>query len=56
MLPHTARYHSMGESLVLVLEETIGEHMSPAVREAWLETYKELSSDMIEGFVSKRGN
>ena len=38
---------------MMVLEETIGEHMSPAVREAWLETYKELSSDMIKGFASK---
>jgi hemoglobin-like flavoprotein len=45
----------MGESLMFVLEETVGEHMTPAVREAWLETYKELSTDMIEGFVSKRG-
>jgi hemoglobin-like flavoprotein len=45
----------MGDSLMYVLEETIGEHMTPAVKQAWQETYKELSTDMIEGFTSKGG-
>jgi hemoglobin-like flavoprotein len=46
---------SMGDSLMYVLEETIGEHMTPAVKQAWQETYKELSTDMIEGFTRKGG-
>jgi hemoglobin-like flavoprotein len=44
----------MGESLMQVLEETIPKSMTPAVKEAWKETYQELSGDMIKGFTMVR--
>lgn len=46
--------YSMGESLMQVLEETIPKSMTPAVKEAWKETYQELSGDMIKGFTMVR--
>lgn len=37
----------MGEALLKTLEETIGADFNDAVRDAWKETYAELSQDMI---------
>ena len=38
----------MGECLISTLEETLGD-MTPAGKEAWVETYAALSGDMIKG-------
>lgn len=37
----------MGESLILMLEKLLGNQFTEATREAWKETYGELSNDMI---------
>ena len=39
----------MGESLIKMLEKVLGDSFSQNKRDAWLETYGELSADMIEG-------
>lgn len=38
----------MGDALMATLEGTIGDSFTDNVREAWKETYGELSSDMIK--------
>ena len=37
----------MGEALITTLEQTIGDDFTDAVRDAWKETYAQLSQDMI---------
>lgn len=37
----------MGESLLIMLEKVLGDSFTDAKREAWKETYGELSADMI---------
>lgn len=37
----------MGEALILTLETTLGDDFTPEIREAWKETYNELSQDMV---------
>lgn len=37
----------MGDALIFTLEETLGDEFTQPVREAWNETYKALSQDMI---------
>jgi len=49
-----AEYFSvMGESLILTLEETLKDDITPEVKEAWLETYNALSQDMIRAIVKQ---
>ena len=38
----------MGDALLKTLEQTIGAEFTDAVRDAWKETYAELSQDMIK--------
>ena len=38
----------MGEALIHTLKETLGDEFTPAVGEAWNETYDALANDMIE--------
>lgn len=38
----------MGNALVHVLEETLGDNFTENIRDSWLETYQALSGDMIE--------
>eukprot|EP00977_Amphora_coffeiformis_P013406 scaffold3505_cov170-Amphora_coffeaeformis.AAC.3 len=37
----------MGEALLITLEQTIGADFNDCVRDAWKETYAELSQDMV---------
>lgn len=43
----------MGEALLLTLEQTIGADFNDAVRDAWKETYAELSQDMVKAQLNK---
>ena len=43
----------MGEALILTLEETLKEEITPEIKEAWKETYHELSSDMVKALVAQ---
>lgn len=37
----------MGESLIVMLEEVLGDEFNQPTREAWVEIYGEISHDMI---------
>ena len=37
----------MGQSMLLMLEKILGDNFNDVTREAWKETYAELSQDMI---------
>ena len=43
----------MGEALLITLEETLGVDFDDAIRDAWIETYAELSQDMIKAQTNK---
>lgn len=40
-------FQTMGECLMVTLEQVLGDAFDSATREAWLETYAEISQDMI---------
>eukprot|EP00523_Entomoneis_sp_CCMP467_P006946 CAMPEP_0168732538 /NCGR_PEP_ID=MMETSP0724-20121128/7822_1 /TAXON_ID=265536 /ORGANISM="Amphiprora sp., Strain CCMP467" /LENGTH=159 /DNA_ID=CAMNT_0008779559 /DNA_START=52 /DNA_END=531 /DNA_ORIENTATION=- len=42
-------FPQMGEALMIALESALGKDFTPTVREAWQETYSELSGDMVRG-------
>lgn len=46
-------FKTMGESLLLTLEQVLEGSFDNATREAWVETYKEISQDMIRVQLSK---
>jgi methyl-accepting chemotaxis protein len=42
----------MGEALVCVLQDALGDEFTESIKESWIETYKELSGDMIRAQVN----
>ena len=48
-------FPKMGDALIATLEQTLGDDFSDAVRDAWKETYAELSQDMVRAQISKLG-
>jgi len=44
----------MGEALIYALEETLGGDLTDSVKDAWRETYKALSEDMIRAQVKSK--
>ena len=44
----------MGESLLIALAATLGDEFTDDTKEAWIDTYKELSGDMVKGQVLAR--
>ena len=44
----------MGDSLLLALGSVLKDDFTDEIREAWVETYAELSGDMIKGQVRAR--
>ncbi|KAL7571327.1 hypothetical protein ACA910_007645 [Epithemia clementina (nom. ined.)] len=44
----------MGESLLIALQATLGDDFTDELKEAWVETYGELSGDMIRGQAQAR--
>lgn len=46
-------FPAMRDALVATLTDSLGDDFTAAAREAWIETYKELSGDMIRGITTK---
>lgn len=46
-------YPPMGQALLVVLEEFLGEDFTPHMKECWLETYQALSYDMMRSVKSQ---
>ena len=44
----------MGEALISTLEETLDTEVTDQFKEAWMETYKALSSDMISAMKERK--
>jgi hemoglobin-like flavoprotein len=44
-----SHYEVVGQALIEMLEEVLGEHFDAVTREAWLELYGVISEAMIEG-------
>ena len=44
----TEMYANMGDAVMFMLEQTLGDDFTPAKRAAWKETYAEISQDMIK--------
>lgn len=44
----------MGESLLIALQATLNEDFTDDIKEAWIDTYAELSGDMVRGQVQAR--
>ena len=42
----------MGEALLLVMKETLGDDFTPTIEASWKETYAALSGDMIQAQLS----
>ena len=42
-------FPAMGEALMFTLKATLKEKFTSEVEQAWVETYKELTNDMIRG-------
>jgi hemoglobin-like flavoprotein len=44
----------MGEALIYVLIDTLGDEFTPSMIESWVETYDSLSGDMIRAMVNAK--
>jgi hemoglobin-like flavoprotein len=43
----TSHYPAMGQALISVVEELLGDEFTPQIKDAWVEVYQALSYDMI---------
>jgi hemoglobin-like flavoprotein len=43
----TPHFPAMGQALISVVEELLGDEFTPQIKDAWVEVYQALSYDMI---------